>query len=181
MNIFAIDEDPTIAAQNLCDLHCNKMLLESCQILANCFSLERLSAQDCPRNQKGQPRKHSYYNHPSCKWARETKDNMIWLIVHALEMEAERLARGFNPHFSFSFLNWTANNVEESEIQDGAQTDFSIAISPNMNCRKVSDFDNLHPIQKYRLYYKHDKLFAYWKRNRPDWIDWPDEKIINES
>ena len=53
MNIFATDENPIIAARNLCDKHINKMIVESAQMLANGFSLERLAQDDVPRNQKG--------------------------------------------------------------------------------------------------------------------------------
>jgi hypothetical protein len=60
MNIFATDSNPIIAARNLCDKHINKMIVESAQMLANGFSLERLAQDDVPRNQKGQPRTHGY-------------------------------------------------------------------------------------------------------------------------
>ena len=64
MNIFATDSNPIIAARNLCDKHINKMIVESAQMLANGFSLERLAQDDVPRNQKGEPRTHGYSKHP---------------------------------------------------------------------------------------------------------------------
>ena len=51
MNIFVTDKDPVVAAQNLCDKHINKMIVESAQMLANAFSLERQAESDCPRSQ----------------------------------------------------------------------------------------------------------------------------------
>ena len=33
MNIFVTDKDPVVAAQNLCDKHCVRMLAESSQLL----------------------------------------------------------------------------------------------------------------------------------------------------
>ena len=79
MNIFATDSNPIIAARNLCDKHINKMIVESAQMLANGFSLERLAQDDVPRNQKGEPRTHGYSKHPCTIWAYETTDNMEWL------------------------------------------------------------------------------------------------------
>ena len=168
MNIFCIDKDPIQAARWLCDQHCNKMVLESAQMLANCFNSETL--EDAPRAKSGNVRKHSYYNHPCSIWVRETKENMIWLILHALEMEEERLRRGFNPHFSAGFINWCADNVANSLIPDGEQTDFAIAISDDKDCRKHPDFYSLDTVGKYRLYYSFDKKFAKWTQNKPAWI-----------
>ena len=168
MNIFCIDENPIQAARWLCDQHCNKMVLESAQMLANCFTSETL--EDAPRAKSGNVRKHSYYNHPCSIWVRESTDNMIWLILHALEMEEERLRRGFNPHFSVSFIDWCADNVARSFVPLGKQTDFAIAISPDKDCRKHSEFNSLDTVGKYRLYYALDKKFAKWTQNKPAWI-----------
>tara|TARA_B110000196_G_C20450995_1_gene344955 strand:+ start:233 stop:406 length:174 start_codon:yes stop_codon:yes gene_type:complete len=53
----------------------------------------------------------------------------------------------------------------------GERTDFAIAISDTMNCRKIEGFDNLSSVEKYRLYYKHDKPFVKWtKRRQPVWF-----------
>lgn len=168
MNIFCIDTCPIQSARWLCDQHCNKMVLESAQMLANCFNSETLA--DAPKAKSGNVRKHSYYNHPCSIWVRKTKENMIWLILHALEMEEERLRRGFNPHFSVSFIEWCAENVARSLVPDGDQTDFAIAISEEKDCRKHPDFYSLDTVGKYRLYYSFDKKFAKWTQNKPNWI-----------
>lgn len=174
MNIFCIDKDPIQSAKWLCDQHCNKMVLESAQMVANCFTLETLEKL-APKTQKGTARKHSYYKHPCSIWARETLGNLSWLITHALAMEIERLDRGFNPHFSAEFLHWAfdmshclgADNVEDSTME---QTPFAIAISDTMKCRQEATFESSDEVGKYRLYYKLDKPFATWKKNKPLWI-----------
>ena len=171
MNIFCIDQDPIQSAKWLCDQHCNKMVLESAQMVANCFTLETL--ESAPKTQKGTARKHSYYKHPCSIWARQTFGNLSWLLNHSLAMEIERLDRGFKPHFSAEFLHWAfdqflrADNIEEESLE---QTDFAIAISNDMKCRQVYGFDDLDAVSKYRLYYKYDKPFATWKKNKPLWI-----------
>ena len=56
MNIFCIDENPIQAARWLCDIHLSKMVVESSQMLANCFTSETL--EDAPRAKSGNVRKH---------------------------------------------------------------------------------------------------------------------------
>lgn len=169
MNLFILDKNPSVAAHYNCDTHVNKILLEFCQMAANCFSLETL--KNAPPTQKGTPRKHSYFNHPVSKWMRETTGNLEWSIEHAIELENERIYRGYNPHFSFAFVDWVASNIHESNVAVGGITPFAIAIAEDKNCRKITGFNSLSAVDKYRLYYKHDKPFATWtKRETPDWF-----------
>jgi hypothetical protein len=179
MNIFVIDHNPTQSAQWLCDAHCNKMVLESAQMLANCFSPEVLA--DAPKTKKGTVRRYSYFNHPCSIWVRESHANFDWLCRHSIAMEHERLERGFNPHFSYEFIKWAYDNrfLAMPELMRYEQTEFAVAIADDKNCKKVVDnFDELDRIAQYRLYYKYDKPFATWKRNRPHWMDCTDEEII---
>ena len=173
MNILATDNNPIQAAQTLCNIHLHKMIVESAQMLANAFSLDRLSKSDCPRNQKGLPRSHGYSKHPCTIWTYSTKQNALWLCEHALEMENERHFRWENrqPHFSIAFIKWCQKNIKDSICSDKGLTDFAIAISEDMNCRKISNFESLDSVSKYRLYYKHDKPFAKWTtRQAPKWM-----------
>lgn len=179
MNIFFIYDCPIRSGQELCDQHTNKMLLETCQILATCFSLERLAYSDCPRTEKGTPRKHFNPNHPSCKWARQSDSNMEWLILHALSLREERINRGMNTHFCESFLDWVIKNQGDSCVKKGILTDFLPAINKKTNCYSIENFSKFSTTTKYKLYYKMDKSFASWKRNKPEWIDWEVDKIIN--
>ena len=173
MNIFATDKSPIKAARNLCDKHINKMIVESAQMLANAFTIERLAENDVPRNQKGEPRTHGYSKHPCTLWTYKTKGNMKWLCAHALEMGKERNYRweGRPNHFSLYFIAWCSENIDDSIAPNGNRTDFAIAISENMTCRQVEGFDNLSSVEKYREYYKHDKPFVKWtKRQKPSWF-----------
>ena len=173
MNIFALHSCPRQSARWLCDQHLNKMLVESAQMIANCFEPEVL--EQAPKSQKGNTRKHSYYNHPCSKWVRKNANNLLWLLHHADEIENERLARGFNPHFSKDFIDWAFAFMHLSPtcwIKSDTTSTFAIAISEDMNCRKVPEFEERDEVWKYRYYYSLDKPFARWSRNRPDqWID----------
>jgi hypothetical protein len=170
MNLFVLDQNPVIAAQYNCDKHITKMVLEIAQMLANCFDEHLLV--DAPKTQKGTPRKHSYYNHPVSIWMRKTKSNMRWAIDHALALESERFYRGYkNPHFSISFIRWCLENIDRSNVKDGDLTEFAIAISDDKECRKVTGFNCMSVIDKYRQYYIHDKPFAKWTlREVPHWF-----------
>jgi hypothetical protein len=149
------------------------MIVESCQILATGFSLNRLASNDCPRTQKGTPRKHFNPKHPSCLWARESTGNFDWLIMHTLGLLDEKKYRYPNGsrHFCHDFVDWVINNIDDAEIPKQDQTEFSIAISEDSKCRQHPLFNNGSVIDKYRLYYTHDKPFANWsKREAPDWF-----------
>lgn len=166
MNIFVIDSNPRISAQHLVDRHVVKMILESAQILSNCFTLERLAELDCPRTQKGTVRKHSYPNHPCCKWVKESKFNMLWLINHAIAMDIERMERFKKdiPHFSTDFIKWCAINIDDSIVPDNIPTPFAQAMP--------KEYQNTDPVVAYRNYYREGKKHLHkWTRNKPSWID----------
>lgn len=189
MNIFAIDRDPVIAAQHLVDTHVSKMVLESAQMLATCFTLERLAEEDCPRTQKGTPRIHGYYNHPCSKWVRISKKNMAWLGAHAIAMDLERIARAFikklnneqlmkdgkpydkalakstpMPHHSLSFIYWVLSHLDESVVPEGELTEFAQAMPDEFKCADS--------VEAYRKFYQDGKAHLHvWTRNKPEWLN----------
>tara|TARA_R110002110_G_scaffold10728_4_gene52873 strand:+ start:2929 stop:3396 length:468 start_codon:yes stop_codon:yes gene_type:complete len=152
------------------------MIIESAQMLANVFSLEQLSHPFCPRTQKGLTRKHGYRNHPCTKWVRERKDNARWLIDHTLSMSLERYYRWpeSESHFTMRFIYWCENNLAKgyfSEQKEGLSP-FAVAINSESKCRSVKGFEDRSTVEKYRLYYRYDKPFATWtKQKKPAWMD----------
>lgn len=60
MNIFALHQDPQIAAQMHCDKHVVKMILESAHMLSTIC---------------GEGYKPTHQNHPCTKWARSSRSN----------------------------------------------------------------------------------------------------------
>lgn len=155
-----------------CDDHIVSQAKESVQMLSNCFELERLQAKDCPKTQKGHSRKHSYPHHPCSKWAKASKANMDWLILHAQAQFEEFIFRNKKRHFSHDFLDWIIKNIDDSIVPDGDLTPFAVAIQQDKNCRKIPNFDSFSVTEKYRAFYRLDKPFAKWKRGRqqPDWF-----------
>ncbi len=94
MNIFAVDKDPKISAQQLCDKHVVKMILESAQML--CAVYDNGTA----------PYKRAFYNHPCTIWARETEQNYEWLLNHAYAMCQEYTRRYGKVHKSIYAIEW---------------------------------------------------------------------------
>jgi len=189
MNIFAIYRCPVTSARHLVDSHVVKMVLESAQMLANCFTPEQLAGADCPRTKAGTVRKYSYYNHTCSKWVRVSQENMRWLCRHARAMDVERIQRATIriqeqrqlrdrglpyseaianstpvPHHSISFINWVVANFPRSLIPEGPLTEFAQAMPDEFKCAdSVQAYRNLYTIGKKHLH--------IWTRNKPDWIN----------
>ncbi len=173
MNIFRLDNNPNIAATFYHDSHVRKICVEIAQILQTAYSLERLAAPDCPRNQKGKPRGHGYKNHPICVWARLNLSNFAWVVKHGEALHQEFVFRFGKKHFSFSFIDWCLRN--SPQIPVGVPT-----VQPQC-FKNYPNLINPDPVQGYRDYYNTDKLFffqngkkkfAKWsKRPIPNWIN----------
>lgn len=82
MNIFAVNEDPRLAALELPDKLVPKMIVESAQMLS---TAHRVLDGDAGADAKGLYKK-AYENHPSCVWVRQDAMNYWWLWMHALTL-----------------------------------------------------------------------------------------------
>ena len=175
MNIFVTNTDPIIAAQELCDQHCrSKMMIESAIMLQNCFTNEQLQHESCPKTKTGKYRKSGkgYSKHQCTLWVKESKENYLWLVEHALEMFNERNYRWSNsvPHFTKEFILWCKQNKDYAQHLSTSLTPFTIAISQDSNCRKLNNFNTMSVIEQYQSYIIHDKPFATWTtRSKPKW------------
>lgn len=162
MNIFFLDTDPIVAASYYCNSHSSKMVLEFSEILSTNFLLKGISLGYKP----------THLNHPSTKWARETKQNFIWFITHAFAVSAEYSKRYGKIHKSHAILVKAYENMDKLELPDTGLTEFAIAINEHQFCRLFCpNFDSLSPVEKYRQYYNYDKAaFAKWKGAAPHWF-----------
>ena len=82
MNIFAVNEDPRLAALELPDKLVPKMIVESAQMLS---TAHRVLDGDAGADAKLLYKK-AYENHPSCIWVRKDAMNYWWLWMHALTL-----------------------------------------------------------------------------------------------
>ncbi len=175
MNIFVTDEDPIVAAENLCDQHVrSKMQIEGAIMLAHAFPQDVLDHPSTPRTKSGRARRRGkgYFKHQCSIWARETKDNFMWLVDHTLHMFDERMWRWPNSveHFTKTFIQWCKDNIHNTIMTEQALTPFTVAINVDCDCRQQPGFNDMTVRDQYRMYYKYDKPFATWTtRNPPDW------------
>lgn len=174
MNIFLLSENycPIESATMQCDDHVRKMGIESCQLLATCFTKDRLAEKDCPRTQTGKSRGHFNPNHPCGIWVRESTANVDWLVEHAMALFSQYTVRYKKRHFTETFLDWIIKNLDDAEVAEGDLTEFPIAIGNDKICRTRSDFESVDTYQKYRYFYLDDKPFASWDKTNiiPDWF-----------
>ncbi len=162
MNVFVLDRDPIVAARMQCNKHVVKMVLETAQML--CANFPEGSA----------PYKRSHYNHPCTIWARTSKANFRWLVIHGMALANEYTNRYGKVHKSQEVLMWCFKNMHKLTFPEEGLTEFGVAISDDQNCRMmIPGFDELDVVDKYRLYYIFDKsAFAEWPSGKiPKWYE----------
>ena len=77
MNIFYLHENPYMAARYQYNKHVVKMILESAQMLCTAHHVYGDDEQ-----KRLVPYKQAHLNHPSTIWARQCRDNYMWLWMH---------------------------------------------------------------------------------------------------
>lgn len=100
MNIFVVDADPIIAAQQLPDRHVTKMILESAQMLSIVFSPHYWNIGEVSKVD-GTPfktLKGAFKKHPCTIWAAADFANCAWLIQHGCGLCGEFYRRYGKKH-----------------------------------------------------------------------------------
>jgi hypothetical protein len=157
MNIFYIDKDPIVAAQQLTDDHIRKMQIESAQMCCTTHWAVGGTA----------PYKKAHFNHPSTIWTRQSIQHYDWLVKHGLEICREFTLRYGKYHKTQDVLEWLQIN------------------KPNLPNVKFIDpplcmpdqYKKENAIQAYRTFYVKDKLAIKgldWKKipeKKPSWIN----------
>lgn len=80
MNIFYLDRDPYHAAKQICDIHVNKMIIESAQMLSAAHHV--LNPDSVPIGAT----KLTHKNHPSSIWVRSSSLHYEWLYQYTLSL-----------------------------------------------------------------------------------------------
>ena len=156
MNIFFLDEDPTMSAQYHVDKHVVKMILETAQLLCG---VHHATAPD----NTYVPYKLSHKNHPCSIWARTSLSNYLYLCELGLELCKEYTYRYGKRHKSQDVIEWCL--INKPNVPDVEFTEPAKAMPDEY---KVGDV-----VQSYRNYYMGAKSeFAVWKnREKPSWFD----------
>jgi hypothetical protein len=151
MNIFYVDRDPVVAAQQLVDKHVVKMPLETAQLLCSAFP------------QGVAPYRRTHYNHPSAVWTRQSKSNYKWLIKHGIALCDEYTKRYGKQHKSNIVILWCRDNIDKIEWGEDFFTDPPTCMPDEC---KIGD-----SVESYREYYRKHKSYIYrWTNSeRPQW------------
>lgn len=145
MNIFILSENPTEAAQLQLDKHVVKMCLETAQMLSTIAD---------------GPYKPTHKNHPCTVWARTSKQNYEWLVLHGLALCEEYTYRYGKIHKCESIISSLSDR--SVRFPNIGLTKFAMAMPDDL---KSSDV-----VESYKKYYKTKSSFAKWtKRSVPSW------------
>ena len=155
MNIFYINENPIIAAQELADDHIRKMQIESAQM---CCTAHWETGNEAPY-------KRAHKNHPSTIWARQSIQHYIWLVEHGLEICNEFKKRYGKRHKTQDVLEWLL--VNHPNIPD-------IDFVPPPQCMP-DEFKGPNTLEAYKKFYIKDKVGVKglsWNKlnNQPEWM-----------
>jgi hypothetical protein len=151
MNIFALSEEPGLAAQAHTDKHVVKMITESAQIMSTV--LIGLGVED------ERLYKETHQHHPCVRWAATNKENFFWL--HSLLFE---LIKEYD-------YRWPANAglkfLRAREIADA-----SLSYLHLLPLGQRTPFALHGTVAGYRRHYVANKLkSACWtRREPPKWI-----------
>ena len=156
MNIFFLDENPTLSAQYHVDKHVVKMILETAQLLCG---VHHVTAHDSAHV----PYKLSHKNHPCSIWCRESLSNYLYLCELGLELSKEYTYRYGKRHKSQEVIEWCL--INKPNIPDIEFTDPAKAMPDEFKVDSV--------VESYRNYYMGAKSnLAVWKnREKPFWFE----------
>jgi hypothetical protein len=154
MNIFCTSDCPIQSAKFLDDKRCQKMVLESAQLLSTALRVNGYKAEDIY--------KIAHLNHPSSRWCRATQGNYKWLLEHFRALCDEYTRRFGKTHASSALLPAFEQGV--SLIPVGERMPFS---NNARNLTKGVDFTHeKDTIKAYQLY-----LMERWESDKrePKW------------
>lgn len=154
MNIFAVDDNPILAAQALHDRHVVKMALETAQILCTVAHGLGLPARYKPTHKA----------HPCTVWAGATVGNLAWLGDHGLALCAEYTRRFGKVHACEQVIRETIADAL-SATPSGLRTPFA-QVMPD-------EYRGDDAVTAYRRMYRATKVDGnrWTNRNKPAWLE----------
>lgn len=182
MNLFIIDPDPVVAAQQQCDKHVVKMIVESAQMISTTHRIldgeltRRLSKSGKTmmkywvhpnNNWEGVLHKAVHTGHPCTKWTMVSSDNYFWHYKHFTALCDEYTYRYGKVHKCDKELRDILSHLPEN-IPRGDQTPFELAMKDFPECIVEND-----PVQSYRNFYQtkqHRFKMVWTKRDKPEWF-----------
>ena len=191
MNIFILNEDPVIAAQEQCNKHIQKMYIESAQMLSTAHRLLDgelifIPVLDEDGNQvylkSGKPKMKKHWQHPDLDdklykavhmghrctvWTMTSVCNYMWHYRHFVALCDEYTYRYGKKNLTDTLLRDILRNPPEN-IPQVERTPFELAMGSNPECM-MDD-----PVESYHAFYqtKQDRFTMEWtKRPVPEWFE----------
>lgn len=173
MNIFALDDDPAIAARYHVDKHVVNMPRESCQMLSTAVRLSR-SASDIAEFESRTGlylHKIAFPNHPCTIWARESMENWLWLQELALCLLDEHRFRYGLERTAYRAL---IRDMLKPKLPRSGKTPYALAVPDWLKEARLGG------VLTYKVFYCNNKthLFKWKNRRPPPWI--PYNLLSNE-
>jgi hypothetical protein len=167
VNIFFLSDCPEKSAKLLCNRHKVRMPLESAGMLAFAF----------PEGETPIPnlRSNRHHKHPASVWARQSKSNFEWLLIHALTQAEDYKKHYKREHASEKHIHWFKNNYHKISFPRAELTSFSRCFS---SFKEYLDNTESNTIKAYQSFYWLDKkTFAKWPslEEIPDF--WPEKSV----
>lgn len=162
MNLFFLHLSPILAAQDQCDKHVVKMILETAQLLSTCVSIIKVDIDVTDKIYKP-----THVNHPCTIWVRTSSKNFEWAITHALALCEEYTRRYKKTHKSKAIILF----IQELYITNQLKFD-SEAFTDPPKCMPDQYRISESVVECYREFYIRDKSrFAVWKYTpTPKWF-----------
>ena len=173
MNIFAVNNDPRLAARDLPDKLVVKMPTESLQLLtpwafnAHGVKIEKPGQKELFDSDKNYYGIKGFAHHPCAKWLYESPANVGWLLCHALEMNLEYSRRYGKVHGTTQGLDQIAYLLywHEPDLSWSAHTPFVQAMPEEFKIPGDA-------VTAYRNYINGYKGYAEWRYSeKPNWWD----------
>lgn len=181
MNIFILDENPVIAAQQQCDKHVVKMIVESAQMLSTAHRMldgiiERRPSKSgkttvnyykLEDEREDIVYKAVHFNHPCSIWTRESCVNYMWHYNHFKALCNEYTYRYGKVHSTDTKLREILRNKPNNIPHENHMTPFKLAMKSNPECMFKD------AVKSYRAFYqtKQERFKMEWtNRERPEWF-----------
>tara|TARA_B100000902_G_scaffold311643_1_gene301533 strand:+ start:29 stop:604 length:576 start_codon:yes stop_codon:yes gene_type:complete len=187
MNLFILNYDPVIAAQEQCDKHVVKMIVESAQMLSTVHRM--LDGTKEKRPSKSGKRMVDYYrledmredelykavhfNHPCTVWSRESCCNYSWHYEHFVALCDEYTYRYGKVHSTDTKLRKLLKPLPVNINRKGGMTSFRLAMKSNPEC-VVDSLGGPDPVKSYQNFYKTKQArfkMEWTKRQIPEWFN----------
>lgn len=183
MNVFVLSRDPVEAAQQQCDKHIPKMVVESAQMLSTVHRIldgvemlkpsvsgkRQVKYYMLPDDRETTLYKAVHYKHPCTVWTGESFINYRWHWKHFAALCDEYTHRYGKVHATDTKLRDALERMPEN-IPRTRMTQFKLAMKSNPECMFPED-----PVKSYQKFYitKQKRFNMKWtNREVPEWFEY---------